>query len=187
MYSWRNWIVRLGVKWLNSPFARVFLPSVKRICWKIKVNENQCLALGMFSFYGVVRFCLFSRWWKSYTNEKIMILGIRTGNQQTEDSSTCATETRQHMRNILELRRNHLETELTLEVKWKCTKHVANTWIGFIICLFSYFSLSSDCKLCCNIVMRLCKHLSGKEGWLWALWCLMTSRPFKHIMKMPYE
>lgn len=64
-----------------------------------------------------------------------MILGIRTGNQQIHGPLTCATEARLHMKNILELRRNHLETELTLEVKWKCTKHVANTWNHYLLVL----------------------------------------------------
>lgn len=42
------------IKFFSDPFS-VFPP--KRICWKIKVNENQCLALGdVFVFLAFARF-----------------------------------------------------------------------------------------------------------------------------------
>lgn len=71
--------IQRGVKWLNScfttPFALGRFPfrrlERRRICWKIKVNENQCLALGD-DFRATL--CLYSRWWKSYTNDRIMMM-----------------------------------------------------------------------------------------------------------------
>lgn len=83
--------ILFGVKWLNSfstlhlvfhsKFSLLARPcernASKRICWGIKVNENQCLALGMFFILRYRSLCLRCRWWKSYINDRIMMMTLR--------------------------------------------------------------------------------------------------------------
>jgi hypothetical protein len=168
MYSWRNWGSSTWgemIKFFNPP--RRFFPSSpcrasERICWKIKVNENQCLPWGGLTLlcYGFVVVCLLFMLLlvENKTNGRIIMMthGLRAMvlGERAPKASCVNLKSKPNALNMLRTLGQSQSAHVSLLRR----------------------------RVCCNILMRLCKYEPG-EGWrLRALWRLMTSRPFKHIM-----